>query len=538
MGDADPMGTLDTGICDSLRTPLMPGAPAVFVDDNAQDISNDLAQILVNCLGERRNSSAEQLARDVLGQCLMHFDRDPHMPVAELFAIQEGSRLSWPMPSSHVFYTAKDDVIPAAKALLSGTGTSSELFTALAFAYHPEALGFQMISEEAFEEFKTFLRQRASTLSGVLPVETMARVAQFDALTLTGLTESLLLRRDDDEAQEEGSFARYIVHELMAWCEDLHAQGRDGIASIMPFHLGELIIPRALIFVNADVHARTTSMKIAHEWQTIQQSIAAPIKVIPRQRLAQLTAQHRFTTKINAQAASARAMRTQPSMKSGAMTLRANPPTPLDLMRHIVRVLRRMKTVNRSRNIYRTAKKTFLKANRREPDDVNRPGTILAHRYLPDLHMFVDCSGSITERDYQSAVMMLIRLAHRMDVDLYFSSFSHELSQETLLHVKGRSIQQVWQEFRRIPKVSGYTDYQQIWRYVGASKARRQRLSIIITDFEWTAPPTREEHPANLYYAPCSNLDWQRVRHAVQNFASSMQHIDPSIGQRLLGITV
>ena len=73
------------------------------------------------------------------------------------------------------------------------------------------------------------------------------------------------------------------------------------------------------------------------------------------------------------------------------------------------------------------------KANRRDPDDYNKPGRITSVEYMPDLHVYVDTSGSISEANYQEAVLLLIRIAKKLNVNLYFNSFSHILSQQTLL---------------------------------------------------------------------------------------------------------
>jgi hypothetical protein len=98
------------------------------------------------------------------------------------------------------------------------------------------------------------------------------------------------------------------------------------------------------------------------------------------------------------------------------------------------------------------------------------------------------------------------------------------------------TVAQIWNEFRKIPKVTGGTEYKQIWDYINASTARKRRLSIVITDFEWYPPTTREEHPKNLYYAPCSSMDWNTIKHYAQSFVKGMRHIEPAMAQRMLGM--
>ncbi|MEU6263710.1 hypothetical protein [Saccharopolyspora shandongensis] len=216
---------------------------------------------------------------------------------------------------------------------------------------------------------------------------------------------------------------------------------------------------------------------------------------------------------------------------------RKQPPSKLDLFQDITRVLRRMAKINRSQNVLRTMK-TFLKASRRDLGHVNKPGRTSA-RYMPDLHVYIDTSGSILEENYREAVLMLIRIAKRLNVNLYFNSFSRILSQETLLKVENKSTWQIWKEFRRVPKVTGGTEFKQVWDYINSSTERKHRLSLMITDFEWWFPPsTRGEHPPNLYYAPCSAMDWSRMLQCAKAYVDAMQHIDPSIRQKLLGMVI
>lgn len=127
-------------------------------------------------------------------------------------------------------------------------------------------------------------------------------------------------------------------------------------------------------------------------------------------------------------------------------------------------------------------------------------------------------------------------MAKKLGVNLYVSSFSHVLSAPTMLKVAGRSTRRIWEEFRRIPKVTGGTDYRQIWDFINASPVRARRLSLIITDFEWYPPPERLDHPKHLFYAPCGAVNWDRLVANARDFTAAMGHIEPAIHQRLIGV--
>lgn len=543
-GDYDPMPAVQKVLIDPLLEPLNPSAPASIVDGSGKDITGDVQDLIMRCLGDAMDPSAEKTAKELLGQTMVNYDQGTPLPVGEMFAVQAGQQNKWPAPSARVLYTAQNDVIPAAKGLLAGSADESSFFASVAYAYHPNTLGFWFQSSAAFDSFKIWLSQQVQTMAGasVMPPDTLRLLNDFANLSLKGLTESLLLRKDDSEGNEEFSFARLVIRMLMTYVEQQRKQASAGQppaaveTGVMPFALGELFCPRSLVLVNVEAHARATSTKVTSEWNLINQSLASPVKVVSNAALSKLTSLPRAAAK--AAAMGAKQQPGQPGSRSAQVKFRKQPPSKLDLFKDITRVLRRMGKVNKSQNIYRTTKTTFLKANRRNPDDFNKPGRITSVQYMPDLHIYIDTSGSISEENYQEAVLMLIKIAKKLNVNLYFNSFSHMLSQETLLKVENKSTRQIWNEFRKVPKVTGGTEFKQIWDYINASPKRKRQLSLMITDFEWPPPSRREEHPPNLYYAPCSAMDWKYMVRSAEDYANAMQHIDPSIRQKLLGMVI
>jgi hypothetical protein len=541
-GDYDPMPAIQKVLVDPLLEPLNPSAPASIVDGSGHDITGDVLDIVMRCLGETMDPAAEKNVKALLGQTMVSYDQGTPLPVGELFAVQAGQQNKWPAPSARVLYSAQNDVIPAAKGLLAGSADESAFFASVAYTYHPNTLGFWFQSSAAFDGFKIWLNQQVQTMAGAnaMPADTLRLLNDFANLSLKGLTESLLLRKDDSDGNDEFSFARLVIRMLMTYVDQQRKAASTGAAAldtgIMPFTVGELFCPRSLVLVNVEAHARATAAKVTGEWNLINQSLASPVKVVSNAALSKLTSLPRAAAR--AAAMGARQQPGQPGSRSAQVKFRKAPPTKLDLFKDITRVLKRMGKVNKSQNVYRTTKTTFLKANRRNPDDFNKPGRITSVQYMPDLHVFIDTSGSISEENYQEAVLMLIRIAKKLNVNLYFNSFSHMLSQETLLKVENKSTRQIWQEFRKVPKVTGGTEFKQVWDYINTSPVRKRRLSLMITDFEWSPPSRREEHPPNLYYAPCSAMDWKYMVRSAEAYANGMQHIDPSIRQKLLGMVL
>lgn len=539
-GTYDPVAAITSTLAKPLHTPLNQNHAVTISDGQGNQLDeNDTTQLILSCLGDTVDAQAEALVKDLISQGSVYYDKKSPLLVNEMFAVQAGVQNKMPTPTHNCLYTASTDVVPAAKKLLAGQSRDAgEFFASIAYAFHPRTLGIWFQSSAAFDDFKTWLTGTVANLSAVLPPDTMNLLTQFGALSLKDLTESLVLRKDDSDGNDEYSFPRVIVRMFMDYVKANEAQAAANQslpeAGVLPFLLSELYSPQTVVLVNVEAHARASGNKVNNEWKMINTSISSPVKIISNKNLSKLTALPRAAAK----AAFAANLMNDPNRtgRSAQVTFRKQEPSRVDLVKDLNRALKRMGSVNRSQNIYRQVKTTFLKANRRDPDDWNKPGKIISAKYMPDIHVYIDTSGSISEIHYQESVIMLISMAKKLNVNLYFSSFSNILSQEVMLRTANKSVGQIWKEFRRIPKVSGGTDYKQIWDYINRSQVRKRRLSLVITDFEWHPPTTREEHPKNLYYAPCSAKNWDNILYWTRNYVNGMRHIEPGITQRLMGM--
>lgn len=533
-GPYDPISSLDAQITNRLSAPLNAGVP-VNITVDGQDVTDDLPSILLKCLADNVDPDSEELAKSILGATVTGYQGNTPLPINELFADLAGRQRSLPAPTPTVIYTSTGDVLPAAQAMDKNPSAehAQEFFASVAYTFHPNTLGFWFADAQAFAEFKGWFLAQATSLGAALPPRTLQLCRDFcDTTTLSKLTESLRLRCSEADSNEPFSFARLVVNLLMTYIKNQPA-GSGGIG-LMPFTVNELFCPQTLVLVNIQRHASASSARVNAEWRMITQSIASPVKILSNKKISQLTTVARAINK----AAATRQTRKQDgkAQRSINLQLRGRPPKDIELYNAISRRVSRMGFVNRSQNAVARVSTTFQRPSRRDPDDVNRPGRIISHQYVPDIHLYVDNSGSISEKHFRDCVLIMIKLAKKLDINLYISTFSHVLSQPTLLQVKGRSVSQIYQAFMATPKVTGMTDYQQIWDYINASAERSKRFSLVLTDFEWSAPNTRETHPKNLFYAPCSAMDWQNITYYATNFVRSMQHIDPATGQRLLGM--
>lgn len=542
--DYDPVPAITEVLIDPLFEPLTSGSPVTITDTNANtqlDV-DDVTQLVMDGLSPSVNAPAEDKLKSLYTQGLQYYDPQTPKLFKSGFATQAGTQRKLPTPNPGVLYTARTDVVPAAKSMLAQQGRidDAEFLATLSYTYNPETLAYWFQTPQAFDDFVEWLKQEINMISNILDPSVLGLFNQFFNLSLKKLTESLRLRKDDSDGNEPYSFARVLIHMLSRYFITEQTDLDNGTVDqqtlgMLPFSMTELFLPQTVVLVNLEAHARASARKVDREWKLINQSLAAPIKVLSHKKLSKLTSLNRSITNAH-QAASLQSNKQQKAGRTGKVTFKKRPPTKVDIANDLIRTLKRMKSVNMSMNTLKQVKKTSSRPNRRDPNNPNLLGKRVSKKYIPDLHIYLDTSGSISEHHYQDAVMLNIELAKKLNVNLYLTSFSHVLSQTTLLKVRGKSINAIWEQFRAIPKVTGGTDFAQIWRYINISKKRRQELSLIITDFEWFPDAASHVHPPNVYYAPISAYSWQHITYWAKNFAKSMEYIDPTIHSKFIGI--
>lgn len=526
----NPIETLKSVMATPLFNPLVTGTN-VTISGNGQNITDDdITTQIVNCCGDTVNPASETFVKELFHETLINFNKNTHIGINETFAIQSGTASKLPEPSDKVIYTPAQDVIPISRQFLGGQCDYDTYFATLAYYARPNTLGFYFANEVSFDSFKSWLANQMQMLGSVLPAETNRLMNDFQSLTLNDLTESLLLRDNDSDNNDPYSFARTIVSQLMLYA-NIVSSAEFGV---LPFTISELICPKTIVLVNVERHSKATAREINDEWKLVNQCLQNKPKMISNQKLNRLTATHRQLQKIASTAAQAANNAYCSTGKAANMKFSKTRPTTMDMMKLIKRIMDKMTFVNKSMNVYKQTKTSFARPNRRDPDDFNKQGKIVSTKYKPDIHLYIDTSGSISERDYEDAVKACIAMAKKLNINLYFNSFSHHMSQTTRLHLENKSKAQIYKEFQKVPKVTGGTDYEQIWHFINRSKKRTREISIIITDFEYYAPNKFIKHPKNLYYIPCSTLNYDSIKYWAEEFAKTCLHNDPNIRKHLL----
>lgn len=526
----DPMGALKTIMAKPLFNPLVANTKVTIQGNGHNFTEDEIASKIVDCCGDTVNVTSETFVKELFHETLINFNRNTNIGINEAFAVQSGTASKLPEPSDKVIYTPGQDVIPISRQFLGGQCDYDMFFSTLAYYARPNTLGFYFANNVSFDDFKTWLASQMQMLGNILPPETTRLMTDFQSLPLNDLTESLQLRNDDNDNNDPYSFARTLVSQLMLYTSVVS----NAEFGVLPFTIGELLCPKTIVLVNVERHSKATAREINEEWKLINQCLQNQPKMISNNKLNRLTATQRQLQKIASAAVSAANNTGVGAGKNAVIHFSKTRPTVTDMMKLVKRIMNKMSFVNKSMNTYKQVKTSYARANRRDPDDFNKQGKIVSTKYKPDIHLYIDTSGSISERDYEDAVKACISMAKKMNINLYFNSFSSYMSQTTRLHLENKSKAQIYKEFQKVPKVTGGTDYAQIWHFINSSKKRTRELSIIITDFEYRAPNQFIKHPKNLYYIPCSTLNYDNIKYWAESFAKTCMHNDPNIRKHLL----
>ena len=500
---------------------------SVTITSQGKPVTEDeIITNIINCCQDFVNGPLEQEMKDFFKDTLMNYDSN-HTLIQQLFVNQSTVASGLPFASPMMIYTPATDVIPVSKEFLSGQCDYHKYFATMANYIQSDIVGFYFANETAFDEFKAWAANEVTTL-GNLPVNTNQLLSDFQKLSLDSLTKAIRLRAGDNCGNEEYSFPRVIMYLLMKYNSI-----KSGVEyGVLPFNLSELFNPRNIVFVNVEKHARSNNANIKKEWDEIKQAVQIKVQIISNNQLQQLTASIK---NFNNCKVIGQLMSNKNGLERVAkIKFAKSSPTKYDLANRISKVMKKMISTNKTMNTFKKVSSTYNKPNRRNPDDYNKPGKSTSIVYKPDIHLYVDTSGSISERDYEDAMKICINMAKKLNVNLYFNSFSSYISTCTKLHVKDKSVTEIWAAFQKIDKVSGGTDFENVWEYINKSPKRKKELSIMITDFCDEIGNHYVECPKNLYYAPCSNKDWRSITHYAKEFCESALHCDPTIRKRLL----
>lgn len=528
-------------LLDQFNQPLQPGQPVTITLNQQpyQSYSNDLISGLVD---SDLNSQRDDQLSVLLYQAGRHRGQTPQ-PWRQSQAMAELVKHHCPLPSSTIKYTYNVDLQNQAKDHLRQptTDTLATLRLGLLGNLASDALSdrttFVLTNKT---NYQAFLKHVAITLG---PNVTPALHTNWNDTTKVPYGDDIFTSWLTADNLEPNSFNRYLVRALQTFAPKDPLQW-----SWLPLNWQAQLNPVAIAFIDINQLANGTQLKYQTELSELSQAVNQlrrfKIKSIHHIRSAkQIQTQtqrshdkdfQKDNTNTHRHAVNRGLKRTLPSVKWQIKQIKRI------LHHHIV------KTV--SDNTFRQTQRTFMRPSRRHPDDVNIAGHLTKIKYRPDLAIYLDTSGSISEAQYKSAITELITIAKQLNTNLYFVSFSHYVAQPVKLKTKGCSVKQIYKQIQRIPKAGGGTEYEHVWHLIDVIDQQNQQqhrapqLNFIITDFAYDlsssfVPALNRASTKQTYYLPLAvTQDQYRTirQYAIELADQLLDKGDTTIYQRLI----
>lgn len=175
-------------------------------------------------------------------------------------------------------------------------------------------------------------------------------------------------------------------------------------------------------------------------------------------------------------------------------TRRTSAKSELDF---INKAIKNAKKVMKSDNKQMFIKSSYKRASRRHPDDINAIGHLIKIKYKPDIHIYVDTSGSISHQMYQDSLTMIAKVAKKMNIKLTISSFADNVTKPVTFTTHYLS------NLKKLPVITGGTDFEAVWDDID-ERNNSNELNFIITDYgyapyDWHADRSKLSYK-NTYY--------------------------------------
>ena len=170
----------------------------------------------------------------------------------------------------------------------------------------------------------------------------------------------------------------------------------------------------------------------------------------------------------------------------------------------INKAIRNAKKVMRSDNKQTIIKSSYKRASRRRLDDINAIGHLIKIKYKPDIHIYVDTLGSISHQMYQDSLVMIAKVAKKMNVKLTISSFADRVTKPVTFSTHYLS------NLKKLPVITGGTDFEAVWDDID-NRSNPNELNFIITDYgyapyDWHADRSKLSYKNTYYIAVRSDL--------------------------------
>lgn len=530
--DFDVISYINKSFVEPVKQPIDPALPIVIqennVDINTEAIANAMAFALY-----QNDATAIVDVTDFYKQIVYEMSQTnplhPNKWLVDWARERVNRKTPYPRPNNMVFYTVDSDVIPECKDFLVIGDNQDKVVSAFSYTFNPNSLGVAFRMESDFDDFKEKFAELVNKEASNLSTDTSNQCQEFLKTKLSKLTLDIALRNNKFEDNNEP----YSFAQLLRYSLDNYIATNQDKSFYIPFQTSEFFLPSVINFINIEKHSHSNKNDILAHWNKIIKLLNSNVTLWNKKSIKSLQKIISLSNQSTSMVKSLHEQKKEELQRANVPVALTAPSTKI-LEKRILKIIKKTTDVNKSMNVYKTLKRSFAKPNRRNPDDYDKTGIIVSKKYRPDIHIYQDTSGSISEENYEAATRMLIDLAIKLNVDLYYTSFSHIISKETKIKIKGRSKQAIYKSIQSIPKVSGGTDFKLVWDVINQRPERQKQIAFMITDMEYHAPSTESNVPKNLYYIPIANIPWQRIQNATKSFLNSIKHYKQKIRRNIL----
>lgn len=466
----------------------------------------------------------------------------------EQLGVEAMTRMKLPVPAQKagkiIKYSASVDVIPTAKAFLAQNDAmnATNWFANITAYTHDRPFNNYLLmtvqTADVFNDIKQSIKNFVQMWQATNPIhkDVNKLLADFDKIDLTtDLSAGLFMPSGGAGTQTEQdalSFTRIIMYAMSQYEKN---QTNPGQLTIQPSNLAQVYMPENIIILNLENYAHAKASEIKNDWDVFEKALAAKkaLKFISNKKLMTAKAVNRnIGGGTKATSASGKG---KPVERAKAQAFSGKPIPAKQMLAMMKKVISSQVTKQVTQNTYQSQKSSYMRPNRRKPDDINLPGKLTTTLYRPDIHVYLDTSGSISETQYRDAITNLIMLTKQINCNLYITSFSHYVSQTALLKTKDRSTSQIYQQFLKVPKVTGGTDFEQVWKKIdmidefNKKNNYSHQINFMITDFgyglsrghRWDSAQASVKHT---YYVPISidQRSWNQMREWAMDFRKQM----------------
>lgn len=497
---------------------------------NDDEIQFALGEILCN---QDLNQEDIQQMNQLFNRSLKYSSNQLKYNFMKLNIYQTLHQLNLPEPSSTTFYTFKTDILPLAKRLISqDTWSDDDYQQAIAMfggllLYNAILDQTQVIlvrNEQVFADMVNWITTQPN-IHTLDPSEAQNVTNLQHTNTFTDLFNTWIIPKN----VESNSFQRIINYNIH---EYIHNHLND--IMYLPLQLRTIRQGTTFMFVNINDLSHASNNEFKHDLNNLMKDFAKlrPLnlnslhKVATAKKIAQSQSNSRQYTKQK---------QSLYQIKQQHIKFKHNRPlTHKEIARRIIKITNHHISQQQSDNLFKMQVKSFMRPNRRHPENSDYAGQIQRIQYHPDIHVYLDTSGSISEEEYSQNIKTLIVLAKKLNSNFYFTSFADTITQPVKLHLANRSVKQIYHELQRCPKVTGGTEYENVWSlidrldYQNQHQGRASQLNFIITDFMYNVsqdfmPNIQGASTRNTYYIPVDDPDYyEEIKNAATDFAQSL----------------